>query len=72
MTPRVHDGRRAANSLARPGASVQNFIENANIAHFQKLLKSELDSTKRDILIRLLAEEEAKHAETIKTARKQL
>jgi hypothetical protein len=51
---------------------MQDFIENANIVHFQKLLKSELDPTKREILIRLLGEEEAKHAETIRTARRQL
>lgn len=51
---------------------MQDFIENANMAHFKELLKSEIDPTKRDILLRLLGKEEANHAETIKEARRQL
>ena len=41
---------------------MQNFIERTNIANFTKRLKTEADPTKRVLLLKLLAEEEAKHA----------
>ena len=41
---------------------MQNFMERTNIAHFAERLKTETDSVKRALLIKLLAEEEAKQA----------
>lgn len=40
-------------------------IAQLNIDHFQKLLESEADETKRQTILRLLAEEEAKLAALI-------
>ncbi len=37
-------------------------IARLNIEHFRKLLTNELDETRRQVLLRLLAEEEAKLA----------
>jgi len=41
---------------------VQNFIERTNIANFTERLKTETNPTKRALLLKLLAEEEAKRA----------
>ncbi len=41
-------------------------IAKANIEHFKKLLKTETDAAKRDVLKRLLAEEELKLAAALK------
>jgi hypothetical protein len=40
--------------------SVKGFIERQNIAHYIDQLKIEADPVRRDMLLRLLAEEEAK------------
>lgn len=50
---------------------MQNFIETENIARFKALLVTENDPHKRDTLLKLLEAEEAKHAETIKAAKRQ-
>ncbi len=42
-------------------------IANANIEHFKKLLETETDAAKRDVLKRLLAEEELKLAAALKS-----
>jgi hypothetical protein len=39
---------------------MQSYIETQNIAHFKLLLETETHPDKRKILLRLLAEEEAK------------
>jgi hypothetical protein len=41
---------------------MDRFVANLNIAHFRKQLAEETDETKRLMLVRLLAEEEAKLA----------
>ena len=41
---------------------MQNFMERTNIANFAERLKTETNSVKRALLIKLLAEEEAKQA----------
>jgi hypothetical protein len=41
---------------------MDRFVANLNIAHFRKQLAEETDETKRLMLVRLLAEEEAKSA----------
>jgi hypothetical protein len=41
---------------------MDKFVANHNIAHFRKQLAGEMDETKRLMLVRLLAEEEAKLA----------
>jgi hypothetical protein len=41
---------------------MQDFVERTNIANFTERLKTETDPTKRALLLKLLAEEEAKHA----------
>ena len=41
-------------------------IAKANIEHFKKLLETETDAAKRDVLERLLAQEEAKLASALK------
>ena len=41
-------------------------IAKANIEHFKKLLETETDAAKRDVLKRLLAEEELKLAAALK------
>jgi hypothetical protein len=41
---------------------MQDFVERTNIANFTERLKTENDPTKRALLLKLLAEEEAKHA----------
>jgi hypothetical protein len=40
--------------------SVKGFIERQNITHYIGQLKTEIDPVRRDILSKLLAEEEAK------------
>lgn len=40
--------------------SVKGFIERRNITHYIDQLKVETDPVRRDMLLRLLAEEEAK------------
>lgn len=40
--------------------SVKGFIDRQNIAHYMDQLKIETDPVRRDMLMRLLAEEEAK------------
>jgi hypothetical protein len=42
---------------------MQDFIELTNIENFRKRLETETDLTKRSLLVRLLAEEETKHAD---------
>ncbi len=42
---------------------MSNFVFEANIAHFEKLLVIETDATKIAMLRKLMAEEEAKFAE---------
>ncbi len=44
------------------GRGMDRFIAHANIAHLREKLASEQDETKRQMLLRLLAEEEAKLA----------
>jgi hypothetical protein len=39
---------------------MDKFVARANIAHYRKLLAKETDEAKREMLARLLAEEEAK------------
>jgi hypothetical protein len=41
-------------------------VANLNIEHYQRLLGSETDATKRETIARLLAEEEVKLAEISK------
>jgi hypothetical protein len=41
---------------------MDKFVANLNIDHFRKQLAEEVDGTKRLMLVRLLAEEEAKLA----------
>ncbi len=41
-------------------------IAKANIEHFKKLLETKTDAAKRDVLKRLLAEEEVKLAAALK------
>jgi bacterioferritin (cytochrome b1) len=48
---------------------MQDFIENHNIQKFIDQLKDESDPVKRAMLIKLLAEEEAKHALTLANTR---
>ncbi len=43
-------------------AMVDKFIAQLNIAHFREKLATEQDATKRQMLLRLLGEEEAKLA----------
>jgi len=46
--------------------NMENFVERHNVEHFRKLLIVETDPTKRILLLRLLADEEAKQASHIK------
>jgi len=46
----------------RPSVLVDKFVARANIDHFRKQLAEETDEAKRRVLLRLLAEEEAKLA----------
>jgi len=71
-----HSGRagRLADNLTvgRPPVSaigMDKTIADLNIEHYQRLLASELDATKRETIGRLLAEEEAKLAEITKKRR---
>ena len=41
---------------------MQNFVERSNIANFSKRLETETDAAKRALLLKLLAEEDAKQA----------
>lgn len=41
-------------------ASVKAFVERQNIAHYLDQLRTETDPVQRDMLLKLLAEEEAK------------
>jgi hypothetical protein len=50
-------------------SSVRTIIE-LNIKHYRNLLKTETDASKRQIVARLLAEEEAKLAKLSKRERK--
>jgi len=45
---------------------MENFVERHNVEHYRKLPIIEIDPTKRTLLLRLLAEEEAKQASHIK------
>jgi hypothetical protein len=45
-------------------------VAHLNIAHFRKLLATELDEGKRKTILRLLAEEEAKGLNTAKSGQK--
>lgn len=47
--------------------ALRDFVETQNIARFRALLETEMLPHERKVLIQLLAEEEAKHAKTIKT-----
>jgi hypothetical protein len=56
-------------TVGRPPVSaigMDKTIADLNIEHYQRLLASELDATKRETIGRLLAEEEAKLAEITK------
>jgi len=46
-------------------------IARLNIEHFRKLLERETDETRRNMLLRLLAEEEAKLSALSRSAREQ-
>ena len=46
---------------------MEEFVERANIANFAARIKSESNSVKRALLLRLLAEEEAKLQVTLRT-----
>jgi hypothetical protein len=48
-----------------------DFIARANIEHYRKLLALEKDDSKRQTLLRLLAEEEIKLAAALKTEKKE-
>jgi len=52
------------NDSATPkqGHAMDRTVADLNIQHFKKLLEAEKDEAKRQILLRLLAEEEAKLA----------
>ena len=45
--------------LGAPVLPMQEFIHQMNIAHYRKLLASDLDEAERKTILRLLAEEEA-------------
>ncbi|HEY0327663.1 MAG TPA: hypothetical protein VGC77_01070 [Rhodopseudomonas sp.] len=45
-------------------------VARLNIEHYQKLLKTDLDETKRQTILRLLAEEEATLARLLRSAAK--
>jgi predicted phosphatase len=45
---------------------MEHFVERQNIEHFKHLLKLETDPAKRPMLLKLLAEEEAKQATHVK------
>jgi hypothetical protein len=45
---------------------MEYFVERQNIEHFKHLLKLETDPAKRAVLLKLLAEEEAKQASQVK------
>lgn len=47
------------------GATVDKTVADLNIAHYKKLLSTEVDPTKRQTIARLLAEEEAKLARAL-------
>jgi hypothetical protein len=51
--------------------ALRDFVETQNIAHFKALLETEVHPYERRVLIQLLGEEEARHAETSKAKRKQ-
>jgi hypothetical protein len=46
--------------LHLPQDAMQRFVARKNIEHYQLLLKRETDPAKRETLLKLLAEEEAK------------
>ena len=46
--------------IASVERTMRRFIHRENIKHFQSLLETEKDEIKRGIILRLLAEEEAK------------
>ncbi len=45
---------------SKTGVSMDAEIAKANIAHFKKLLETETDEARREVIRRLLAEEESK------------
>jgi hypothetical protein len=49
---------------------MDRFVAKANIEHFRTVLATETDETKRQLLARLLADEEAKLASLDQTPRK--
>jgi hypothetical protein len=49
------------------GMRMDKFVAQHNIEHFRKRLAEETDETKRQMLVRLLAEEEAKLATLMST-----
>ena len=63
--PVVVQGRRLAMGVlfASGEFPMQDFVERTNIENFRKRLETENDLTKRSLLVNLLAEEEAKHAD---------
>jgi hypothetical protein len=50
---------------------MEKFIIEANIKHFEELLKAEADAKKREFITRMLAEQEAKLADLTTTDKKQ-
>lgn len=51
--------------------ALRDFVETQNIARFRALLKTETRPQERKVLVQLLADEEARHTETVKSKRKQ-
>jgi hypothetical protein len=50
----------AVSGLSALGARVQEFIHRKNLDHYRRLLADKPDEAQRVLLLRLLAEEEAK------------
>jgi hypothetical protein len=44
--------------------NIDHYIARLNIHHYKKLLKTDIDETKRQVVLRLLAKEQAKLVET--------
>ncbi len=51
---------------SKTGVSMDVEIAKANIAHFKKLLETETDESRREVIRRQLAEEESKLASALK------
>jgi hypothetical protein len=49
-----------SSGTTKPGTPVDRTVARMNVEHYQRLLAAETDEPRRQILLRLLAEEEAK------------